>query len=799
MNIANTPSLYKTHTDLLTSSAISTAAAQACGVISIPAPATAHPIPAGTDCIQLQYHTLDGTPLPSVRYATQDLEGVKEEMQVTAVVMGGRAIHPYVPLVLGELMKEASFLVITVGEIPALAGCSNGLACVAVHASDGWIDPDHIGVKPTSETPVHSMLLDMAKKAGRVLVLGNSNAANPKGPNPDDAINLKALTAAIQRQSDGVVAAYMTCPSPSKLKAYKRGTNVELSDWIAHESTQLTTPTRGIIGLMQWFLKKAEKVAANKTIGGYIALGVSGPNYYAWSNRRNMIDTIHKKDVFNGAVLATLASYEYCTSAYPKTNAKGEDTGIDFMAMGGQLLTDCEAPHLPPFKMEKVVHGGVYLADDNPEVVVVNGNDLFRSDGKPIERVGGKHIYARSYDLGITADTEQATTEEAKTVLDAVDTWNWHRKSDATLFLGELMTAYCSGAHKWRTHAFIHGVAVSGKSHLMRFAAALLGEAGRYTVASSPAAVRQALDGNALASICDEQGADSGPSELMLFFRNASSAGFLEKGDPKQGGVKRYQLATTGIVAGVNLPSMDSQQTGRFLLLSLGKVKASSKSNPHPMVGTGETYSFPEAQILGEKLFSRMVHAWPRFLRALKLIKAALPGDRFQDTFGLPLAGAWIALHDEELTDAAAWIASFDLEQDVERIRTVSDNDDFLDYLLSSKIAVERGQSLTVAEVCFRSQKEGLNTGPYTTSLRMAGMRVRRVGTTDATELLISPREQGFKAIFKDAKVYGDSDLAECIRRIPGASKKFSDDNDKKRFGAGPARYLSMPLDLHGD
>ena len=128
MNIAITPTtsaLYKQHTDLLAASAISVAVAHTCGLRSTQAPATAHPIQEGADCIEIPYQTLDGTALPSVRYAApKDLEGVKEEMQVTGLEVGGRTIHPFLPVVLPQLMKEKGFLIVTLGEIAALAGCS---------------------------------------------------------------------------------------------------------------------------------------------------------------------------------------------------------------------------------------------------------------------------------------------------------------------------------------------------------------------------------------------------------------------------------------------------------------------------------------------------------------------------------------------------------------------------------------------------------------------------------------------------------------------------------------------------
>ena len=350
------------------------------------------------------------------------------------------------------------------------------------------------------------MLLDAAKRAGRVLVLGDSQCGNSKSPTPEHALSLKTLAQAIQHQAPGVIAAYMSCTSPAKLKAYRRGQNVTLSDWIAHLTSPTASPEKEIAGLMTWHLKKAEQQTANKTIGGYIPLGVSGSTYYAWSNRRNWIDDIPKKDMCNAAVLCALASREWVTATYTKTNAKGEDTGIDYAQFMGDLMTACEDPTLPPFDMNKVRKGGIYVSEDNPEVVIVNGSEVFRGDGKPVDRVGRRHIYVRHHDLGITAETEIATTQETHSIHDAYGTWNWARASDAKLYMGAVCAAYLSGALSWRTHIFSHGEPGSGKTALMKFTAALLGGAGRYTVGSSPTSVRQALDGNAIASLCDEQG-----------------------------------------------------------------------------------------------------------------------------------------------------------------------------------------------------------------------------------------------------------------------------------------------------
>jgi hypothetical protein len=798
MKTSNTPatsSFYKSHTDLLAASAISLAVAQMCGLRSIAAPATAHPIKEGEDCIEIPFHTLDGTRVPTTRYARQDCSRSEEKAGAPGLEVGGRAIHPFLPFCLPELMKTRGFLIVTVGEFAALAGCSVGLPSAAVHAPDGWIDPDFIGMKPTSETRVHSALLDAAKRAGRVLVLGASNCASSKTSNREDATSLKTLVQALQRQADGVVAAYMSCPAPAHLKAYRRGPNVTLGDWIAHLSSPTASPEKEIAALVTWHLKNAEKQAANKAVGGYIPLGMMGSSYVAWSNRRNWIDVIPKKDMKDWSTLAALATYEWCSATYPTISARGEDGRPDFARMTGDLMTACEDPSLPPFDVNKVRKGGVYVSEDNPEVLVVNGSELFRGDGKPVDRVGRRQIYMRHHDIGINQETELSTTQESQTICDALDTWNWSRPSDARLFLGATAAAYLSGALSWRTHLFVHGEPGSGKTRIMKFTAALLGGAGRYTVGSSPASVRQALDGNAIASICDEQGSDSGHlSELMKFFKNASSGGWMEKGDGKQNGVKRYQLSTTGFVAGVHLPLMDAQQEGRFLLMSLKKVKKASKDSPHPLVGVGasDEIDFPEARILGEKLFARMVYAWPRFKRTLATIKPLLDSGRMQDTVALPLAGAWIALHDEELTDAQGWIDAFDLEQDIQRIRDASDNDEFLTHLMSSKLSVGKEGHLSVSEVCLRAYKDG-SSGPYYVALKMAGMRIHRADAAGNVVLLISSKEVGFKALFRDSKVWSDSNLAECIHRIPGASQKLSE--GKQRFSGKPERYLTIPFD----
>ena len=110
--------------------------------------------------------------------------------------------------------------------------------------------------------------------------------------------------------------------------------------------------------------------------------------------------------------------------------------------------------------------------------------------------------------------------------------------------------------------------------------------------------------------------------------------------------------------------------------------------------------------LLEKKLFARMVYAWPRFKRTLAAIKPLLDSGRIQDTVALPLAGAWVALHDEELTDAQDWIDTFDLEQDIQRMRESSDNDEFLTHLMSSKLNVGKEGALSVAEVCLRTKLE---------------------------------------------------------------------------------------------
>ena len=229
----------------------------------------------------------------------------------------------------------------------------------------------------------------------------------------------------------------------------------------------------------------------------------------------------------------------------------------------------------------------------------------------------------------------------------------------------------------------------------------------------------------------------------------------------------------------------------RVLALELIGVDHKAAAQPHPLIADERA-----AAELGQRLFARILQAWPRLRRAIATLRSQVGGDpRYADSVAPVLAAAWVAQYDGELDLASAqqFVARIDLATDKERVVSTQDETDMFNHLLSSSVQASLGGKplrMTIAELCAGAQHETSTTGPYQRELGVYGMRVS--AANGRPELLIDTRSAGFRNLFIGTR-WQSSRLDASLRRLSGASRKTG---RTVWIGSRSVRAETVPLDL---
>lgn len=692
---------------------------------------------------------------------------------------------PYIPHGLkGLLLETPPFLVITVGEFKALAATSSGIACIALAGSDAWRSA--VGTDDVNE-----QIITLSKQVGRVVVLGDSDSFN----NDDVSYPLTFFAAELRKQS-GVVVSFVAVPDFSKTKGPKSkkdegdgstAKKIGLVEWI----TQHADDIGFVIGYMQKRVNQEAERQTTLMTGGYIPLGYSSTGSHVWSVPRNAVYDLSAGAITAPGTLMTVCGNKWLEARFGKEDRHGM-IQLDCRSIGGQIIDECAEKG--SFSESKVRGTGVWLSDDSNDALIVNnGSDIWRTDGRPQDRMNGPHIYSAYSELGLKRDQPQATHKDVQEILDALKTWHFKRKSDAYLLLGWIAAAGLTGAWKWRSHAAITSLGGHGKSTLMQFTSSLLGDAAVSIDAdTTEPGMRQKLARNSLSVIVDEaEGDTSRITKLMRYFRTASSGGEILMGTQTHNGTG-FTVRCAALISAVNLPEMSPTDAGRYVVFNLVGEPLNKGSEPAIVQEENKL-----ARPAGLKLMSRMVHAWPRVTRAQKLLKATLSQGatlRYADTLSPVLASAWCALNDGIMTEAQAieLIATIDLSDATKQIEDQQADTSVLDHALDSMISLDvdgKSSRMTVRmalELFANSddKKVGKALGAY-------GLKLVR--EDDEHRILINEKSTEFKKLYRETK-WANIDFETALKRIPGALQKRY--HTTTYIGGSLVKPMSLPIEL---
>lgn len=363
--------------------------------------------------------------------------------------------------------------------------------------------------------------------------------------------------------------------------------------------------------------------------------------------------------------------------AFPKTDDKGNRTGINWSEARYYLVNECGRAGF--FDKENGLRGpGIWRNPGGP--LIVHAGDAVEMNGR-WQRAGFKaedgFIYMAGPREPRPAD-EPAPAWIGRELRGFLEAWNWlappvgDGSMGARLCLGWLANACIVGALKWRPHILITGERGTGKSSLDDLIEAILNpRVIMKASAPSAAGVRQQLAGAARPVMLDEvehSAENRHASQLIEMARLGSTdgQGAVTRGS-KDGRPQAWHIRACFVFSAILHPKLQPQDASRITVLDLGPL------NPDPEAGNRITEGIEYFATWSGAIRRRMIALFGVYEQNREVFRTAVieaGGDSRQaDQFGALLAGAHTLEHDEavnaeDATDLAKRLIKSELVPD---------------------------------------------------------------------------------------------------------------------------------------
>lgn len=524
----------------------------------------------------------------------------------------------------------------------------------------------------------------------------------------------------------------------------------------------------------------------------YIPLGYTGLTCHVWSSTRNCIISLSPTDIISPGALTIVCGNQWLKQEFGYSTGQNGSRKINYREAGAAIVDECNRKG--SFNVAEVYGTGVWRDAHDPDCLIVNdGNDIWRTDGRPQARVNGRRVFVSHTTLGLKRDQDKATPEDAQVILDALDTWGWRKGCDSYLMLGWIAAASMVGALDWRVHAAITSKPGCGKSKLIQMIRHLLGDFMRaFTGTTSEPAVRRTIQNDSLAVLVDEAEGTSNVKTLMVYLRASSGGDKDSKAKQGQSGVETYTVRCAGLISAVNLPTFEPADEGRYLPLTL--VEEPKNKTCLPEIARDDNQVVGP---LGMKLRSRMIHSWRQYRKTNAIIKSLLISEdgltiRYADSLSTVLSAAWTALNDGVIDEVGAreLIAKINFcgerDNEPDSVGDVAVLDHALDTLVN--ITVDgRTERITLRMSLAAAAKKDKDA-----ERSVQGYGLRIIHNNGAFRLLIDERATEFRRLFKGTK-WEEIDFSTALKRVPGASPKR---HTATHIGGKTVRPLSLPFDF---
>jgi len=482
--------------------------------------------------------------------------------------------------------------------------------------------------------------------------------------------------------------------------------------------------------------------------------------------------------------------------------------------------------------IEQVRGRGAWLVPDAsggpPELVLHLGDRIERPDGEVMPGVIDDHVYPGRPRIpgpvpASTPGLQGGSDGPGQALFSMLTTWNWARNEkvcngipvDAALMMGWIACAFIGGSLRWRPFVFVTGDQGAGKSFLLEFVEAVLGDGGLLkSEDATEAGIAQTLGFDALPVLLDEMEneADGRKAQNIVKMARRAASGSQRIRGGQDHTAASFLIRSCFLFAAINMPTMGPQDMARMAMLSLREIKG-KRSGPKP--------DLVRAAALGRALHRRIVDwcSQARFHDVLETFRSRLiseggHNDRGADTFGFLLTGYWCALHDDlpAIEDVDELIGSLHRDQLAEYEAIMPEWRSCFNHMMAKQPrALERQSCSSVGAILreFRAEPslgeaegphDGIDAGQARRLLEKVGLTLKwekGQGRFYGNARLFVPLSDPATAQLFDRTKWGaqsDENPGGWCAALRGGPEEFVVANDKARIGRIVRRGVSLKI-----
>lgn len=199
-------------------------------------------------------------------------------------------------------------------------------------------------------------------------------------------------------------------------------------------------------------------------------LGIDGKEFlFIDANRQ--FTKMHHRDFGGHGLTALFGDYQaYLDGAWPRTNARGDETGLDKDRAARSMMAACARKGV--FDSDNRIRGVGAWTDADGRLIWHLGDEVLvvDTDGRQSRHeIGsiGEHVYPQGVTQVLPARGKGDPVAAANRFYELLQSWAWKRGAlDARLQLGWIGCALIGGALKWRPAVWATGGQGTGKSTL---------------------------------------------------------------------------------------------------------------------------------------------------------------------------------------------------------------------------------------------------------------------------------------------------------------------------------------------
>lgn len=634
------------------------------------------------------------------------------------------------------------------------------------------VPPDRAALDPGGEDAIRAAVLGAAPADVDPDAVAVAKGEKPPGKKPGNVVSLS-----------GARAARRKAPAPPKKAANSRGGTPQGD---AGGADAVDAADDGDGGAKPTRKKRGARGSGPPAGGGgwddpgepmdcpVVPLGHDAGSYYFLSPKGEVRRLATRDLNPNGLISLFGGRVEWLVTFFPKRDRDGSPMN-DFASRPAViwLVRACEDVGLYD-PATRIRGGGVWrVADAAGPVVHVGDAVLIGGEWRKPGVVMGRDVFPARPRITRPAVGRPATVTDTALIAETLALWRWRRPIDARLALGWIGAALLGGYPEFRAHLLVAAEFGSGKSTLMKFFQAVMGDQSSLWNDFTEAGVKQALSGEARAILLDEaeQGGATGArmaGVIELIRRMSTGEGASSVRGSPGGGATQSTVTGCTCMASVNAPPLKPADRSRIHRVDILKNTGAPGAREKVLAAIGR------AAELSGAIRARVVLKWRLYAECLGRWHAALMADgcdgRQADMLSALLAGRDVMLHDAPPDSDTMADELVELGPVIRAMRLADQEDSDGQQCLAALLGFvpdhwRSGAKVTLGQMVMTALTEP-DGGENDKAIRLSGLRIMRGAKGDAVGMAVAHAHPGLDRIFAHGGRWSGGGWSTSVERL---------------------------------